>query len=149
MGTLFNWRTCMLCTGHENTLTPWCQWRTLFVLWTLWGWGKIKEWNQGTFWPMVYFVYLLIKNLHTHGQYAWAEAPGHILRSPPFSLFSLGSPAQPSPVMIRQCPASDWLLRGRWRGGGFRRFRAEWEEFCFDIFIRKCSEWYKLQVMEL
>ena len=49
-------------------------------------------------------IYSLKIYLHTHGQYAWAAAPGHILHSPPFSLFSLGSLTQPSPVMIRQCP---------------------------------------------
>ena len=49
-------------------------------------------------------IYSLKIYLHTHGQYARTEAPGHILHSPPFSLFSLGSLTQPSPVMIRQCP---------------------------------------------
>ena len=52
-------------------------------------------------------IYSLKIYLHTHGQYAWAAAPGHILHSPPFSLFSLGSLTQPSPVMIRQCTAGD------------------------------------------
>ena len=63
----------------------------------------------------IWSIYSLKIYLHTHCQYAWAEAPGHILRSPPFSLFSLGSPAQPSPVMIRQCPAA---VIGYYEGGG-------------------------------
>ena len=103
---------------NDDTMMPMTD---TLVLWTLWGWGKIKEWNQGTFWPMVYLVYLLIKNLSTYslpvcmGRGSWP----YFTQSALFIIFiRQPSTAQPG---NDKAVSSQWLVITREVAG--RRFQ--------------------------